>query len=206
LVGGGAERETHGANEVTCATTSRKKKVAETRRRVTISAWRAYTGAPGIVEKNELPAVRLFMAHGSLFADTGGKRQHVSRLAPGYALRSAEDVFARDVLTFATQYWLFRTHQQGRIGDFIALDRSSSATEPVRCFAIELKRSAPLRLWRRGIQLAECDQAVRWVALQADGAALTAIPVVGSADRVLELMRRGADAFRPYTSNGSVPL
>jgi hypothetical protein len=148
------------------------------------------------VDKNELPAVRLIMAHGSLFVASGGKRKHTSRLAPGYALHGAEDVFARDVLTFTTQYWLFRTHQQGRIGDFIALDRSSSVREPVRCFAIELKRSAPLRLWRRGIQLAACDEAVRWVALQSACPAVTAIPVVGDSESVLGLLRRGADAFR----------
>lgn len=136
------------------------------------------------------------MAHGSLFAAAGGKRRYVSRLAPGYALGSAEDGFAREVLTFITQYWLFRTHQQGKIGDFIALDRSPAGSEAARCFAIELKLSAPLRLWRRGIQLAECDQAVRWVALRAACPAVTAIPVVGDAASVLGLLRRGADAFR----------
>jgi hypothetical protein len=155
------------------------------------------TNWDAIVETNDLLAVRLFMAHGSLLAAVGGRRRPISRLTAPFALWRAEDRFARDLLTFTTQYWLFRTHQQRRLGDFIALDRSSAAAAPARCFAIELKRSAPLRLWRRGIQLAECDGAVHWVARQADCATATAVPVVGDATSVLQLLRRGAAAWSP---------
>jgi hypothetical protein len=143
------------------------------------------------LETISCPAVRLIMAHGSLLATDGAQRRPISRLEPWYALRRPEGEFARDLLSSTTQYWLFRTHQQRRLGDFVALDRSAASDAPARCFAIELKRSARLRLWRRGIQLAECERLVAWFARYPACRVEATIPVVGEPASVLRLLRAG---------------
>jgi hypothetical protein len=142
-----------------------------------------------ILETISCPAVRLIMAHGSLVAVAGAQRRPISRLEPWYALHRPEDEFARELLSSITQYWLFRTHQQRRLGDFVALDRSAARGVPGRCFAIELKGSARLRLGRRGMQLAECDRLVAWFARYPACHVETTIPVVGEPASVLRLLR-----------------
>jgi hypothetical protein len=133
-------------------------------------------------------AVRLVMAHGVLSATMGGRHRPVSRLEPWFALGRPEGAFARALLSAATQYWLFRTHQGRRCGDFIALDRSAANTSSARCFAIELKHATPLRFWWRGMQLLEYEAAAGYLA--GHGCQVTTtVPVVGDAASVLRLLR-----------------
>lgn len=72
-----------------------------------------------------------------------------------FAFKCDELGFARALLAQHPRYWLFRTHQQRRCGDFAAVDMSppDPARRVVR--VIELKRAAPLRVNRgAGLQLA----------------------------------------------------
>ena len=142
-------------------------------------------------------AVRLVLARGSLCSTSDGRQRLASRLDAGYALCPAERAFACLLLGAHTRYWLYRTHQQQAAGDFIAVDRSSSA-RPAHWFAIEIKRAHRLRLGRPGVQLARCHRAVAWVAERAglEVAALT--EVVGDSAAVVGLLRgaSGDDGLR----------
>lgn len=134
------------------------------------------------------PPVRLVLVRGGLLGTRNGRQRLASRLEPGFVLCPAESVFACQLLSSQTRYWLFRTHQQQAAGDFIAVDRSGSAACS-RWFAIELKRVARLRLGRPGIQLARCRQAVEWVA-DHHGLAIAALTeVVGDPTAVAGLLR-----------------
>lgn len=139
------------------------------------------------------PVVRLVMAHGALLFSNRRQRRPIARLAPPFALSGPERAFARALLVTQTRYWLFRTHQQQRAGDFIALDRSAAGPTVSRCFAIELKASSSLRLWRRGTQLTDCERAARWLQ---DHHAVTidrVVPVVGERADLLTLLHSRVD-------------
>lgn len=133
------------------------------------------------------PAVRLMLVRGRLFGTTHGRQRVASRLEPGFALCPAEQAFARQLLGAQTRYWLFRAHQRQAAGDFIAVDRSSSAPAS-RWFAIELKRAQRLRLGRPGIQLARCREAVAWVAARHGLAVGMLTEVLGSPVSVIDLL------------------
>lgn len=142
--------------------------------------------------------MRLVLARGALFGTSDGRKRLASRLDPGFALCPAEQAFARQLLGAQTRYWLFRTHQQHAAGDFIAVDRSGSATS-ARWFAIELKRARRLRLGRPGIQLARCRQAVAWVADRHGLAVAMLTAVVGDPASVTGLLcsrRSGSSVIR----------
>jgi hypothetical protein len=81
----------------------------------------------------------------------------LSRCSPGrgrvarsvlaaYAFRNDEGLFARELLTRATQMWLFRSNQRRFCGDFVVVDMSSPIAESRRAWVIDLKRGAPLKL------------------------------------------------------------
>lgn len=133
-------------------------------------------------------AVRLVLARGSLCSHSGGQQRLASRLEAGFALCPAERAFACLLLGAQTRYWLYRTHQQQAAGDFIAVDRSSSALA-TRWFAIELKRARRLRLGRPGVQLARCRQAVTWVAARTGLGVAALTEVVGDTAAVVKLLR-----------------
>ena len=138
-----------------------------------------------------LPAVRLLLQRGHLFYTVSGQRCRTSRLSSPYALGGPEGVFARELLRARTQFWLFRTHQQQRAGDFIALDRSPGEAPGVG-FAIELKTSSTLKVGWRGTQLGECERAVRWLEAEHCLSIERVLPVVGEHRTLLELLRKGS--------------
>jgi hypothetical protein len=134
--------------------------------------------------------VRLVLARGVLRALLSGKRRPLSRLEAPYALHGYEGEFARALLAAHSRYWLFRTNQQGRAGDFIVLDRSASERARSRCFAIELKLSAEVRLGQYGLQLAYCAHVVSWIADQHALTLADAMPVWGDHAGVMQLLQR----------------
>ena len=85
------------------------------------------------------------------------------RVDPGEAVHAFgfkcdELAFAREVLTRHPRYWVFRTHQQRRCGDFAVVDMS--VVDPARRVlrVVDLKRAAPLRTERgAGLQLTQTD-------------------------------------------------
>jgi hypothetical protein len=149
------------------------------------------------------PAVRLVFEGGALRVVLGGRRRPISRLDARYALHDYEGEFARTLLTAHSRYWLFRTSQQSRAGDFIVLDRSASRSYSACCFAIELKLRAAVRLGRYGVQLAYCEQVASWIAARHALSVAAAVPVWGDHSGVLQLLqaRRG----RRKTSNERIP-
>lgn len=74
-----------------------------------------------------------------------------------FAFKCDELGFARALLDRHPRYWLFRTHQQRRCGDFAAVDMSPP--DPARRVlrVLELKRAEPVRVGRGGLQLAHAD-------------------------------------------------
>lgn len=136
------------------------------------------------------PAVRLVLARGSLCSTTDGPRRLASRLDAAFSLCPAEWDFARLLLGAQTRYWLYRTHQRQAAGDFIAVDRSSTAAS-ARWFAIELKGAGRLRLGRPGVQLARCRQAVAWVASRTGLGVAELTEVVGDSTAVVGLLGGG---------------
>jgi hypothetical protein len=63
-----------------------------------------------------------------------------------FALSSDERRFARTLLGRRPQLWLYRTDQQSRAGDFLAVDMSAPRPERRRLWAIEVKLGAPVRI------------------------------------------------------------
>jgi hypothetical protein len=135
------------------------------------------------------PAVRLVFAGGALRALLGGQRRPISRLDARYALHEYEGAFARALLAAHSRYWLFRSDQQSRAGDFIAFDRSATRSSSICCFAIELKLRAAVRLGRFGVQLSSCEGVVGWLAERHALHVSAAIPVSGDHAGVLQLLR-----------------
>jgi|GEM_PF-4091146 len=135
------------------------------------------------------PAVRLVFARGALRALLGGQRCPISRLEARYALHEYEGTFARALLAAHSRYWLFRTSQQSRAGDFIAFDRSAARASSACCFAIELKLRAPIRLGRYGLQLSSCERVVSWIADRHALLACAPVPVWGDQAGVLQLLQ-----------------
>lgn len=73
-----------------------------------------------------------------------------------FAFKCDELAFAREVLGRHSRFWLYRTHQQRRCGDFAAVDmsRPDPAQRVVR--VLELKRGEDVRVERGvGLQLAQ---------------------------------------------------
>jgi hypothetical protein len=62
-----------------------------------------------------------------------------------FALSSDERRFARALLDRRPQLWLYRTDQQGRAGDFLAVDMSAPRPDRRRLWAIEVKLGAAVR-------------------------------------------------------------
>lgn len=149
-------------------------------------------------------AVRLVLARGSLCSTADGRPRLASQLEAGFALCPAERAFARHLLGAQTRYWLYRTHQQQSAGDFIAVDRSSSAPA-TRWFAIELKSAARLRLGRPGLQLARCRQAVAWVATRAGLGVAELTEVVGDSTAVVGLLGGVRYSMMPPLSDQATP-
>ena len=86
------------------------------------------------------------------------------RVDPGEAVHAFgfkcdELAFAREVLTRHPRYWVFRTHQQRRCGDFASVDMSSPAPARRAVLVVELKRAEDLRVDRgAGLQLARAAE------------------------------------------------
>lgn len=135
------------------------------------------------------PALRLVFARGALRVVLGGRRRPLSRLEPRYALHDYEGEFARALLTVHSRYWLFRTSQLSRAGDFIVFDRSASRSSSVHCFAIELKLRASVRIGQFGIQLASCERVASWIAERYAWSVSAAVPVWGDHSGVLQVLR-----------------
>ena len=135
------------------------------------------------------PAVRLVFARGALRALLGGQRRPISRLDARYALHDYEGTFARALLAEHSRYWLFRTSQQSRAGDFIVFDRSAARASSACCFAIELKLRASVRLGQYGLQLSSCERVVSWIAERHALVACAAVPVWGDHAGVLRLLQ-----------------
>ena len=137
-----------------------------------------------------VPAVRLVFARGVLRALLGGQRRPLSRLDARHALHDYENQFARALLAAHSRYWLFRTSQQSRAGDFIVFDRSASRLSSAPCFAIELKLRASVRLGQYGMQLSYCERVVSWIAERHSLAASPAVPIWGDHAGVLQLLQQ----------------
>jgi len=75
-----------------------------------------------------------------------------------FAFKCDELAFARTLLTRHPRYWLFRTHQQRRCGDFAVVDMSPPDPALRTVWVVELKRAEPVRAHRgAGLQLAQAD-------------------------------------------------
>jgi hypothetical protein len=142
------------------------------------------------------PAVRLVFARGALRALLGGQRRPIGRLEARYALHDYEGVFARALLAAHSRYWLFRTSQQSRAGDFIVFDRSATRSSSASCFAIELKLRAPVRLGQYGVQLSSCESVASWIAERHALAVCAAVPVWGDHAGVLQLLQERRSRYR----------
>lgn len=85
------------------------------------------------------------------------------RVDPGdalhaFAFKCDELEFAREVLCAHPRFWLYRTHQQRRCGDFAVVDMSSPDLTRRAVRVIELKRAEPLRIDRgAGLQLTNVE-------------------------------------------------
>jgi len=135
------------------------------------------------------PAVRLVFAGGALRALLGGRPRPLSRLQASFALHDYEGAFARALLAAHSQYWLFRSSQQSRAGDFIVFDRSAPRLSLSRCFAIELKLRSKVRLGQYGLQLSYCERVVSWIADRHALAVSAAVPVCGDHTGLLQLLK-----------------
>jgi len=105
-----------------------------------------------------------------------------------FALREHEKAFAKAMLSERTNFWLYRTDQRARCGDFIAVDMSSSAPEARVAYVIELKTGASLTVGRKGAstQLSGHRAALSAIAQTSVIAPSTrAIVLVGSPESVL---------------------
>ena len=105
-----------------------------------------------------------------------------------FSLRRRERAFARELLAKRTQLWLYRCDQHRFCGDFVVVDRSAAAGAPMRCWAIELKSSARLRIGRLGIQLANCGEAANDVAAQLAVPVRLPVAVIGDKGAVMSLL------------------
>ncbi len=119
------------------------------------------------------------------------------RVDPGdalhaFAFKCDEHGFARELLERHPRYWLFRTHQQRRCGDFAAVDMSPPDPSRRVVRVIELKRAEPVRANRgAGLQLVNAASVV---------AALAAESVV-TADASLERLTGDARAVLDWLAN-----
>jgi hypothetical protein len=88
------------------------------------------------------------------------------RVDPGdavhaFGFKCDELAFAREVLARHPRYWVFRTHQQRRCGDFAAVDMSSPDPARRAVRVLELKRDEAVRVDRGvGLQMAQADALV----------------------------------------------
>lgn len=75
-----------------------------------------------------------------------------------FGFKCDELAFARELLASHPRFWLFRTHQQRRCGDFAAIDMSSPDLAHRAVRVLELKRAESLRVDRgAGLQLANAE-------------------------------------------------
>ncbi len=75
-----------------------------------------------------------------------------------FAFKCDELEFARALLGHHARFWLFRTHQQRRCGDFAAVDMSPPDPGHRAVWVVELKRDAPVRANQgAGLQLANAE-------------------------------------------------
>ena len=86
------------------------------------------------------------------------------RVVHAYALTEDERSFARHLLAFRTQVWLWRSHQQAFCGDFVLVDLSNPDPASRPAWVVDLKRGAPLR--RSGWQLRLADEALAELAAE----------------------------------------
>ncbi|TAK18405.1 MAG: hypothetical protein EPO40_37120 [Myxococcaceae bacterium] len=124
------------------------------------------------------------------------------RVDPGdvvhaFGFKCDELAFAREVLTRHPRYWVFRTHQQRRCGDFAAVDMSSPDPARRAVCVVELKRAEALRVDRgAGLQLARAAELL--AALAAETGIVTAdapvVRVTGDGRALAGWLGRGAAA------------
>ena len=83
-----------------------------------------------------------------------------------FEMSPREQRFARRLLEERPNLWLYRTHQQCRVGDFAVVDMSSPCASSRAVWLVDLKLGAPVRTGGggAGIQLANADAAVRYLA------------------------------------------
>ncbi|MEM9196047.1 MAG: hypothetical protein AAGF12_43180 [Myxococcota bacterium] len=115
-------------------------------------------------------------------------------LVHAYALCPDERKFALGLLDRRSELWLFRTHQRRFCGDFVAVNMSAAKPEHRRCFLIELKRGAELRLGGggAGIQLKNRDKAIVDIAQTTQVLPADAQPELVVGDRNAVLAHLGA--------------
>ena len=88
---------------------------------------------------------------------------HARRVDPGHVMHAFgfkcdELAFARALLDRHPRFWVFRTHQQRRCGDFAAVDMSPPDPSRRVLRVLELKRAEAVRVDRGGgLQLSEVD-------------------------------------------------
>jgi hypothetical protein len=113
-----------------------------------------------------------------------------------YALCNDEAKFARELLTRATQMWLFRTNQRRFCGDFVVVDMSSPVPKARRAWVIDLKLGAPLRLGGggAGIQLVNASGAIEEIARSTGVLGLSSSPEKVTGDRRAVLRHLGVVA------------
>lgn len=100
----------------------------------------------------------------------------------------SEHTFACTLLSTRTHLWLYRCHQRHFGGDFLVLDRSAAPDTAVRCWVLELKRAARLRVGRLGVQLARCHRIIEQVAESLGLETRAPVPVIGSQRDVLRVL------------------
>ena len=95
------------------------------------------------------------------------RRRAVSaRVTASFRFKNDERRFARQLVRRKSNYWVFRSNQQGFCGDFVVVDMSSPDPERRAVYVLDLKLGAPLKVGGggAGVQFRNAARAVEAVA------------------------------------------
>lgn len=101
-----------------------------------------------------------------LFLEMKVHRKKIHSLLPRFAFCCDEKLFVMNLLRNKTNYWVFRSNQQERCGDFTVIDMSSPNPKHRKVWVIDLKLQSPLRVGGggAGIQFYKASSAITAIA------------------------------------------
>ena len=90
-------------------------------------------------------------------------------LGVSFGFKNDERKFVKSLLETKRNYWAYRCNQKMFCGDFIIVDMSSPDIRRRKCWAIELKQNAQLKVGAGiGVQFKNLDLAIEEIANQGD--------------------------------------